>query len=203
MTIENYIALFITMFVVGIVPGPAVFAIATTAATDGFKRGAYMTASLLLADYVFIILTLSGLSYVAELLGEAFVLIKYACAAYLLWIGLSLILAKPTIAAEKAPEKSKHTVVLAGFLLTLNNPKAIMFYVALFPAFVDINSMSLIDTLGIMICATLAFGSVNIALAYTTAKASQYVSSSNKSGIMRKCAGLVMAGTGLTVAARA
>lgn len=83
MTFEHYIVLFITMFIVGIVPGPAVFAIATTATTDGFKRGVYMTAGLLLADYVFILLALSGLSYVAELLGEAFVLIKYACAAYL------------------------------------------------------------------------------------------------------------------------
>lgn len=93
--------------------------------------------------------------------------------------------------------------MLAGFLHTLSNPKAIVFYVALFPAFVDINSMLFINTLGIMICATLAFGSVNIALAYSSAKASQYVSSSNKSGVFQKCAGVVMAGTGLTVAARA
>ncbi|QBG36488.1 LysE family translocator [Litorilituus sediminis] len=203
MTFEHYIALFITMFVVAIVPGPAFLAIASASATEGFKRGIYMTSGLLLADYVFIILALSGLSYVAELLGEAFVLIKYLCAAYLLWIGLSLILAKATNTTEQAPEKSKHTAILAGFLLTLSNPKAIIFYVALFPAFVDINSITLIDTLGIMICATLAFGSVNITLAYTTAKASQYVCSSSKSGIMQKCAGLVMAGTGLTVAARA
>ena len=203
MTIENYIALFITMFVVAAIPGPAVFTIVSASITDGFKRGAYMTAGLILADYVFILLAISGLAYVAEILGNAFVVIKYLCAAYLVWIGLSLFLSRPSTAASEQSAQNHHSAIIIGFLLTLSNPKAIMFYVALFPAFVNVQSVSVTDVLGIMACATLAFGSVNLAFAYTSSKASKFVSPSNKSGILRKCAGAIMAGAGITVAARA
>jgi threonine/homoserine/homoserine lactone efflux protein len=202
-TIENYIALFIAMFVVALIPGPAVLAITSASVVGGFKRGVYMAAGFICADYVFIILAVSGLSFLAETMGNAFVIIKYSCAAYLVWMGISLFTAKETVQVQEHSSQSKRSAMITGFLLTLGNPKAIMFYVALFPAFVEIERVSFSEVLGIMVYGTLAFGSVNLGYAYLAAQARRFVSTPNRLGLLHKCAGTVMAMSGVAVAIRA
>ncbi|KAF7781121.1 hypothetical protein PRUB_b0242 [Pseudoalteromonas rubra] len=202
MTFEHYMALFIAMFVVAIIPGPAVFAITSASLASGCKRGIFMTAGLLLADYVFILLAISGLAVVAEVLGGAFVIIKYLCAAYLIWMGISLLLAKPGASATDTATHSTQSAVLSGFLLTLSNPKAIVFYVALFPTFVAIESMTYTDILGIMACATLAFGSVNLGYVYLGGQAKKLISTPRRLTMLNRCAGSVLAASGVTVAVR-
>ncbi|KZN30459.1 hypothetical protein N480_05760 [Pseudoalteromonas luteoviolacea S2607] len=203
MSIESYIALFSAMFVVGIIPGPAVFAITTTSITGGFRRGAAMTIGLVLADYVFILLAVSGLAFVAESMGSAFAIIKYSCAAYLVWMGINLFLSKPHLQDSHHVPKAHRFDVLAGFLLTMSNPKAIIFYVALFPAFVDFQHISHTDILGIFATATLAFGSVNLGYAYVSSSARKLVSNSKRLGIFNKVAGTLLSASGIGVALRA
>lgn len=118
MTIENYFALFIAMFVVAAIPGPAVFAITSASITSGFKRGALMTLGLVLADYIFIILAISGLSFVAELMGEAFIFLKYLCAAYLIWMGLMLFISNPPLQDQDPQSNYFLCGVVSGFCKT-------------------------------------------------------------------------------------
>ncbi|AZZ96169.1 LysE family translocator [Pseudoalteromonas sp. R3] len=202
MTFEHYLALFIAMFLVAVIPGPAVLAITSASVASGYKRGISMTLGLLLADYVFILLAISGLAVVAEVLGGAFVIIKYLCAAYLIWMGVSLLLSKPDTTAKDTATPSTHSAILSGFLLTLSNPKAIVFYVALFPTFVAIESMTYMDILGIMACATLAFGSVNLGYVYLGSQARKLISTPKRLTVLNRCAGSVLAASGVTVALR-
>ena len=80
MSVESYMALFLAMVTIGAIPGPAVFAVTSASLVGGVKRGILMSIGLTLSDYVFIILAISGLSVVAEFMGEAFVILKYLCA---------------------------------------------------------------------------------------------------------------------------
>ncbi|ESP92268.1 LysE family translocator [Pseudoalteromonas luteoviolacea] len=202
MTIESYIALFFAMFIVGIIPGPAVIAITTASMTGGFRRGAAITVGLVFADYVFILLAVSGLAYIAESMGNAFAIIKYLCAGYLIWMGVNLFFSKPSLAEQTVPNNKHHMDILTGFLLTMSNPKAIIFYVALFPAFVDFKTISTADILGIFACATLAFGSVNLGYSYVSAKAKKLVSNSKRLNIFNKLAGSLLSASGVTIATR-
>jgi len=201
MTYENYLALFAAMFVVALIPGPAVVAISSTSISGGFRRGAMMTAGLVLADCVFVLMALTGLSYVAELMGSGFVVIKYACGAYLVWMGIAMFRAKDSALVEKAP--SQHKDLLAGFLLTMSNPKAIIFYLALFPTFVSLETITLTDTLGLFVCAVCAFGSVNLSYAWLSWRAGKLVSSQQAIAKVRKLAGSFLAASGLGVVLRA
>lgn len=202
MTFESFLALATAMIVMAIIPGPAVFSITSSSLVGGFKRGVYMTAGLILADYVFILLAISGLAIVAEVMGAAFVIIKYLCAAYLVWMGWSLFTAKASEPNFEQTEQKKGSAIITGFVLLFSNPKAIIFYAAFFPAFVDIQNVTTLDVLGIMLCATLAFGSVNLGYAYLAAKASKLVSTTKRMNIMQKSAGAVMAITGLSIVLR-
>jgi threonine/homoserine/homoserine lactone efflux protein len=190
------------MFIVAVIPGPAVLAISSASMSGGFRRGLNMTIGFLLADFVFIFLAVSGLAFVVEILGPVFAVLKYLCAAYLIWMGISLFLrsAKPRLASSQSINASSD--MLAGFLLTISNPKAIAFYIALFPAFINFDGLSDRDIIGIMFCAVLAFGSVNLGYAFVSSRAYSLTNNSSRYRWFRKFAGAVLTLTGVSVVAR-
>lgn len=201
MSFESFIGLFFAMTLVAALPGPAVAAITTASITGGFKRGFAMTLGLVMADYIFILLAVSGLTVIAEAPGPAFAVLKYACAGYLIWLGISLWRSNPT--SDTPMPKRYGSDIVSGLLLTLSNPKAILFYIALFPAFVDIAVITTSDLIVILMCATLAFGSVNLTYAHLASQAGEKLKRSSKLGLFQKMAGVVMASAGISVAAKA
>ena len=204
MSTVSLLTLFGTMLLLAIVPGPGVFAIIARSFSSGILRGAYMVIGMILADYVFIILALFGLSALSEIMGTAFYVIKYISAAYLMWLGYKLLKTKATaIDIEDTKESSLLSNLVNGLLITLGNPKAILFYVGFFPAFVNIGDVSAYDTALIMLTATVAFGSVNLGYAFLAVKAKGVFKSSNASNVINKTAGTIMVSTGALVAVRA
>jgi len=162
-----------------------------------------MTMGIVCGDYVFIVLALLGLSAIAEMMGSAFVIIKYLSAAYLIYLGINLLKSKAkSVDIEEAKPSTLFSNFMAGLLITLGNPKAILFYIGLFPAFVDIGEVSVTDTGLIMLVATLAFGSVNICYALLAVRAKKVFRSPNASNIINKTAGSIMVTTGAIVAAK-
>jgi threonine/homoserine/homoserine lactone efflux protein len=203
MTTTSLIALFGAMFLVAIVPGPAVFAIIARSFSSGFLRGVYMTMGIVLADYIFIILALFGLNALAEAMGATFFIIKYISAAYLICLGYKLLRSESSsIDIEAAKESSLFSSFMAGLLITLGNPKAILFYIGFFPAFVNVGEVATTDVLLIMGVATLAFGSVNLCYAYLAIRAQRVFKSPKAATIINKTAGTIMVSTGALIAAR-
>jgi len=202
-SIDNLFALFCAMLVLAIVPGPAVFAIIARSFSSGKLPAFYMTLGIILGDYIFIILALSGLTAIAEVMGSTFFIIKYLSAAYLIWLGYKLLRSKTSsIAIEGSEDARLFANFSAGLLITLGNPKAILFYLGLFPAFININEATLVDSGLIMLVATFAFGSVNIVYSFLAVKARHTFKSANAPKIINKTAGTIMVSTGALVAVK-
>jgi threonine/homoserine/homoserine lactone efflux protein len=192
------------MLIVALVPGPAVFAVIARTFSSGFSRGLMMIIGITLGDFIFILLALFGLSIISEIMGTTFLIIKYASAAYLIWLGVNLIKSKATPEDIKASKESSLVINLAtGLMINLGNPKAIVFYIGLFPAFIDVNKVVALDVLAIMGVATLAFGSVNICYALLALRAKKMLKSPNASSLINKTAGTIMVSTGTLVAIKA
>ena len=203
MSVESLFTLFSAMVLLAIVPGPAVFAVIARSFSSGTLSGAYLTAGIIFGDYVFIILALFGLSTLAEAMGSTFFVIKYLSAAYLIWLGYKLLRTKASsIDIESSKDASLTSNFLSGLLITLGNPKAILFYLGFFPAFINIGDVNLTDTGLIMLTATLAFGSVNIGYTLLAVRARQTFKSANASKVINKTAGTIMVTTGAIVAIR-
>ncbi|MEW6984147.1 LysE family translocator [Colwelliaceae bacterium 6471] len=204
MSIDSLFALFGAMIILAIVPGPAVFAIIARSFSSGKLQAFYMTAGIVLGDYIFIVLALFGLSALAEVMGTTFFIIKYLSAAYLIWLGIKLLRTKNnSIDIEASKDSSLISNFLTGLFITLGNPKAIMFYIGFFPAFINVSEVTFYDTSLIMLAATFAFGSVNMCYSILAVKARNNFKHPNATTVINKTAGTIMMSTGAIVAVKA
>jgi threonine/homoserine/homoserine lactone efflux protein len=117
-------------------PGPGTFALLTSTGKGGFRGGAAATAGLIVGDQVLLWLAVAGVAALLASHPMVFDAVRYAGAAYLAWIGLRLLLARDgSTAAPVRIEPRRYA--WQAFLITLMNPKAIVFYMAFFPLFID------------------------------------------------------------------
>ncbi|HWA47283.1 MAG TPA: LysE family translocator, partial [Dongiaceae bacterium] len=148
MTIESAIAFAIGMFFLALSPGPGLATIISRALASGPVAGLAVTGGLVLGDFAFMAIAMVGMTAIATALGPLFALLKYAGAAYLVWLGIAVLrgAAKPMKVAPRAGRGMVKDVGL-GLLVTMGNPKPILFYSALLPAFLDMTRIHLGDFL--------------------------------------------------------
>lgn len=117
------------------IPGPGNLALVTSTAKGRIPGGLAATFGVIAGDQVLLWAAVAGVSAVLTASPTAFGLIQWAGAAYLAWLGFRMITAKP----GDAPILEIHPgqYFRQALLITLLNPKAIVFYMAFFPLFVD------------------------------------------------------------------
>jgi threonine/homoserine/homoserine lactone efflux protein len=116
-------------------PGPGTFALLTSTGKGGFRAGAAATFGVIAGDQVLLWLAVAGVAALLAAQPVLFQGVQYLGAAYLAWIGLKLIFARPGTASPVRIEPRHYA--RQAFLITLLNPKAIVFYMAFFPLFID------------------------------------------------------------------
>jgi len=137
MTWELYAAYLLASAVVLAIPGPTVLLVIAYALNEG-RRAAWPTiAGVGLGDFVAMSVSLAGLGAVLAASAELFNLLKWAGAAYLVWLGVQIWRAKPAPAeAPPAQRKPAAAMFRHAFVVTALNPKGIAFFVAFLPQFV-------------------------------------------------------------------
>jgi leucine efflux protein len=116
-------------------PGPGTFALLTSTGKGGYRAGAAATLGLIVGDQVLLWLAVAGVAALLAAHPDVFSAVQYGGAAYLAWIGLKLIVAREGSASPIRIEPRHYA--RQAFLITLLNPKAIVFYMAFFPLFID------------------------------------------------------------------
>ena len=198
MSLSQAIALFSTMVVLALLPSLSVMTVLARSASLGFRHGAVTSLGIVAGDIVYILLVIYGLSVLADRMASLMVMIQYFGAAYLIWLGLSLWRAKPTvIEIQEASQASLISSFLAGFLLTLGDQKAILFYLSFFPAFIDLSTLSMTDAWLVLAIATVAVGGVKVGYALLADRLSSLLPKRKISRIINLTAGTVMLGAGL------
>ncbi|MEQ1769505.1 MAG: LysE family translocator [Devosia sp.] len=119
-------------------PGITVSAVVSTALARGVKGGLLLELGATMARFTMVLVVAFALEAVTGLVGAMFDIVKYAGAAYLAWLGFGYLTSRHTITlatAETAPTPFRQ--VLSGFLILWGNPKALLFFGAFLPLFVD------------------------------------------------------------------
>lgn len=133
--ITDYGAFCTTVLLFLMLPGPGTFALLTATGQAGFRAGAAATGGLILGDQILLWLAVGGVAALLAAYPDVFHAVQYAGAAYLGWVGLKLLRAREGSApvVKMAPGR----YLRQALLITLLNPKAIVFYMAFFPLFID------------------------------------------------------------------
>lgn len=192
MTLSSVLALVSTLLVLAIVPGPSDFAVVARSLAFGFPQAVIMVGGIISADVLFIVLVVYGLAELAAGMESVFTLITYGCSGYLIWMGwTALKSALPDRQRESSPSSNSPGAVetakqtnrsqgkqtgssssfLGGLLLTLGEPKALLFYMGFFPAFLDLGSLAIADTLLLMLIIVTIVGGVKLTYAYLANRA--------------------------------
>ena len=116
-------------------PGPGTFALLNSTGKGGFKAGAAATFGVIAGDQVLMWLAVGGVAALLAAYPVAFRVVQIGGALYLAWIGFRLLLAKEGDSSPIHIEPRQYA--RQAFLITLLNPKAIVFYMAFFPLFID------------------------------------------------------------------
>lgn len=167
MTAIATLSLFIAMIALAAMPSSSVALVVVRSATLGVRHGVATALGIVVGDLLFVVLAITGLVAAVEVMGSAFTVLRYVAAAYLIWVGVGLIRhrdqpPKPRGAHETG---SIWTSFAAGMILTLGDVKAVFFYAALFPVFVDVSAMTAFDASLIAAITVVAVGGVKVAYA--------------------------------------
>ncbi len=123
-----------------LVPGPAVLYIVGRSIEQGRAAGLVSILGIHAATLVHVAAAALGLSAILASSALAFSVVKYAGAAYLIWLGLKKIFgrAEASGAAAAAPARNRMKLFREGFIVNLLNPKTALFFLAFLPQFVDV-----------------------------------------------------------------
>ncbi|GAA0914417.1 leucine efflux protein LeuE [Virgisporangium ochraceum] len=122
-----------------LLPGPNALYVLTTAAKRGVADGYRAASGVFVGDAVLMVLSAAGVASLLKAYPPVFTLVKYLGAAYLVWLGIGMIRGawrRPSLpaASEARPAENPFRKALVVSLL---NPKAILFFVSFFIQFVD------------------------------------------------------------------
>lgn len=137
---ETWIAFLLLEIVLCLTPGPAVLFVVSTAAARGPRAGLAGAAGIAMGNTFYFVLSALGIAAIILASSLLFTVLKWAGAAYLIWLGARMLWTRAAAPAERdrhAGPPALAASVLRGFAVQAANPKALAFFVALLPQFVD------------------------------------------------------------------
>ena len=203
MTVEYAVAFAIAMFLWTILPGPGLAIVVSRALGSGPRAGFAVITGLVIADLIFLGIAFVGLLAIATVMGPMFQVVKYAGAAYLIWRGYRALVGAddPAVVQAEGGGALLRDIGL-GLLATLGNPKAILFFGAILPTFVDMTRVGVVDFLvlaGIVAgISYLVYGGC-IVLADRARRA---LAATTLAKRLRQATGMLLIGSGIVVATR-
>jgi threonine/homoserine/homoserine lactone efflux protein len=137
---EAFAAFAVASLALLVVPGPAVLYIVTRSVHQGTGAGLVSVLGIHTGSVVHVAAAAFGLSALLASSAVAFGVVRYAGAAYLIWLGLRhLLRPDPRTAAGSAPRRSLRRIYAEGVVVNVLNPKTALFFVAFLPQFVDVS----------------------------------------------------------------
>ena len=199
MPFDLYVAYVLACVLIAIIPGPTVTVIVANSLAHGTRAGLLNVAGTQLGLALMMMTLVVGLTSVIAAMGWIFDWLRYAGAAYLVWLGWKLIKSPDALAQTETAASPRGGFFLQGFLVMMANPKALLFFGAFIPQFVDPrgNYVAQIVLLGItaMVVALVSDG----AYAVLTGRAGMLLSRS-RVRLVSRLSGVCLIGGGMWLA---
>ena len=170
MELSVWLAYLVTTIVLSVTPGPGVFSSVSSGLNHGFRRGLWNGVGMQLANLILAALVSFGLGAILLASETAFAVVKWLGVAYLVYLGIATWRAHPETLTRKADTvRTSRDIFVRGFLVSITNPKGIIFFAAILPQFIDVARPQLPQYA--ILTATTFFVDVFVMAGYTAAAA--------------------------------
>ena len=145
MTLTVWLSLFTASIIISLTPGAGAVNTMSNALRVGWRRSIWGIIGQQIALIVLVVIVAAGVGLLVVSSPVIFTAIRYAGAAYLVYLGVRMILAQPQTSDEQlhAPSETRRSMVVRGFWVNLLNPKAIVFFLAFIPQFIRVDQPQL------------------------------------------------------------
>jgi threonine/homoserine/homoserine lactone efflux protein len=204
MNIESLVVFAAALFVAAASPGPGIAAIVARVLGRGTAGALAFTAGVAMGDVVWLTVAVTGLAALANTFHGVFTVVKYAGAAYLLFIAWKLWNA-PALAHElraQMPAEPPLKLFLAGLSVTMGNPKVMVFYLALLPSIIDMQALDGLGYAELVAVTLVVLAAVFGGYVLLAARARRLFTSPSAIRAVNRTSGVVMAGAAAAIAAR-
>jgi threonine/homoserine/homoserine lactone efflux protein len=185
-------------------PGPGIAAIVARGLAHGMKGAPAFIGGFIVGDLLWFAIAATGLAALARTAAALFVAIKWAGVAYLLYLAWKLWSAPAAPVKMEGADDRQHgwRAFVASLLLTLSNPKAILFFLALLPTVVDLASMNTVRFMEISAAIIVVQPLVLGAYAFLAARARELFTTPKAVQRLNRTSGVAMASAAVVVATR-
>lgn len=205
MTVESWIIYLVLVTAATATPGPAILFIITNSTSYGWKRAIWAALGNIVGLFCLGIIAITGLGTILNTSVVFFNILKYAGAAYLIYLGLKILLQKELdLSSINAPahstDISSRKIFLQALAVAISNPKAIVFLTALFPQFINIEQ-TLIPQFSILIITLMSFSFFFLMLyAFGAQRMKIWLNKSERITLFNRASGSIFIGFGLLLA---
>ena len=137
MTLDVWLTFCMASVALAIVPGPTVTVIIANSLRYGARAGFMNVAGTQAGAVIWLAIAALGLQALIAVMGVWFDALRYAGAAYLIWLGIKLLRSKGDLAVASDRARPKGRFFLQGFVVILSNPKMLVLFGALIPPFLS------------------------------------------------------------------
>ncbi|GLQ28859.1 LysE family translocator [Sulfitobacter pacificus] len=185
-------------------PGPGLAALVATVLANGARRSIWFCVGIICGDLVWLSMSLSGLALIAQQIPAVFTTIKWAGVAYLVYLAVKLWTTPADAAQVSTGSKERGALVriLSGFSITMGNPKAMLFYLALLPSIVTPESLNASMVISLALAVIIVLGTVFAVYVYAAEKARSALTSAQSIRTFNRITGTALGGAAVWIAAK-
>jgi threonine/homoserine/homoserine lactone efflux protein len=184
-------------------PGPSIAALVARVLARGHRDVVPFLAAMWIGEAIWLSLAVWGLASLAETFHTAFVVLKWAGVAYLLFLSWKMWRAPVNLTGPEIPERrSAIRMFMAGFAVTLGNPKIMVFYIALLPTIIDLRYLSVLGWAELTATMLVVLMATDLLWVILASRARRMLKSPTAVRLANRLSAGVMAGAATAIAAR-
>jgi threonine/homoserine/homoserine lactone efflux protein len=199
MSLQLYLAFVAACIALALLPGPVVTLVIANGLRHGTRAALINIAGVQVGLSIVIGIVAIGLTSLMATMGYWFDWVRFAGAAYLVWLGVKLIRAPVAAVDAQAPPPPRGGFFLQGLLVLLSNPKVLVFFGAFIPQFVDMSQdhISQVALLGVTFMVT---GAITDSVYALLAGRARLFFSARRTRLLSRISGGFMIGGGIWLA---
>ncbi len=196
-----WLAFIVASIVVAIIPGPVVTMVIANSLAHGYRTGVRSIVGVVCGNAILFAIGGLGMAWILSLLANWFDIIRWAGAAYLVYLGIRQWFARPVGLDETLNEAPSRTSVFwTGFIVAVTNPKTIVFYAAFFPQFMDPALPSGGQLIVLSVTFLVVVNGIDLMYAALAGRLRPLLTGERRGRIRNRITGVLLMGTGAAMA---